>query len=124
MLGAAYSVNIADKSGVGFYLTTGSGFTLYFRSTDTPNSGNTTCTLDTREGNWPASYAATLTLPPGLDASSFSTITLYNGTKILTYDGYPLYYWVHDASLGTPALSGKTQRVTEGHPDGVRCLRV
>jgi len=34
-LGAAYTVNIAYKSGVGFYLTNGSDFTLYFRSADT-----------------------------------------------------------------------------------------
>jgi predicted lipoprotein with Yx(FWY)xxD motif len=106
MVGAAYTVNVAYKSGIGFYLTNGSGFTLYFRSTDTPNSGNTTCTSSTCETNWPVFYSATLSLPPGLNASSFSTITPYNGTKILTYDGYPLYYWTHDAKPGDTTGQG------------------
>ena len=93
----AYTVNIAYAPSIGFYLTNATGFTLYFRSTDTPSSGTTTCTSSTCEKNWPVFYSSALVLPPGLSASSFSTITAYNSTKILTYDGYPLFYWVHDA---------------------------
>src|SRR5438309_627691 len=85
---ANFTVNIAYKSGVGFYLTNGSGFALYFRSTDTPNSGTTTCKSSGCEKAWPAFYTSTLKLPPGLNASNFSTITPYNSTKIVTYDGY------------------------------------
>jgi len=101
-----YTVNIAYKSGIGFYLTNATGYTLYFRSTDTPNSGQTTCTSGTCEKNWPVFYASTLNLPVGLKASSFSTITPYNSTKILTYDGYPLYYWAHDAKPGDTTGQG------------------
>lgn len=105
-LSPSFAVNIAYKSGIGFYLTNATGFTLYFRSTDTPNSGNTTCTTSTCETNWPAFYAATLNLPPGLNASNFATITPYNSTKILTYDGYALFYWAHDAKPGDTTGQG------------------
>jgi hypothetical protein len=37
-----YTVNLAYKASLGFYLTNSSGFTLYFRSTD-PGNGSSTC---------------------------------------------------------------------------------
>ena len=101
-----YTVNIAYKAGIGFYLTNATGFTLYFRSTDTPYSGNTTCTTATCEKLWPVFYASTLVLPPGLNSSSFGTITAYNSTKITTYDGYPLFYWASDSAPGSTAGQG------------------
>ena len=101
-----YTVNIAYKSGTGFYLTNSTGFTLYFRSTDTPNSGTTTCNTAVCEKNWPVFYAANLVLPPGLNSSSFGTITAYNSTKITTYDGYPLFYWISDSNPGSTAGQG------------------
>lgn len=101
-----YTVNIAYKSGIGFYLTNATGFTLYFRSTDTPNSGTTTCNTAVCEKNWPVFYAATLNLPPGLNASSFATMTAYNNTKITTYDGYPLFYWISDSAPGAATGQG------------------
>lgn len=102
----AFTVNIAYKSGVGFYLTNATGFALYFRATDTPNSGTTTCTTPVCEKNWPVFFAPTLNLPPGLNMSSFGTITAYNSTKITTYDGYPLFYWVSDSSPGSTTGQG------------------
>ena len=94
------TVNIAYKSGIGFYLTNGTGFSLYFRSTDKPNTGTTTCTTDTCEKNWPVFYVSNLELPPGLNSSAFGVITAYNSTKIATYDGFPLFYWLNDVKPG------------------------
>ena len=85
-----YSLGIAYKSGIGFYLANGTGFTLYWRATDKPYSGITTCTSDVCEKNWPVFYASPLVLPPGLNSSAFGVVTPYNNTKIVTYDGYPL----------------------------------
>jgi predicted lipoprotein with Yx(FWY)xxD motif len=104
--GPKYSLGVAYKPSIGIYLTNSSGFSLYYRSTDSPNSGKTTCTTDTCEANWPVFYNATLNLPPGLDSSQFSTITPYNSTKIVTYNGYPLYYWAHDAKPGDATGQG------------------
>ena len=101
-----YTINIAYKQGIGFYLTNVVGYTLYYRSTDTPNSGKTTCTTSTCEANWPAFYVQSLVLPPGLNASSFGTITAYNSTMIVTFDGYPLFYWIHDTSAGETSGQG------------------
>lgn len=103
-----YTVNIAYQPGVGFYLTNATGFSLYFRAIDAPNSGTTTCTTAVCEKNWPVFYTplASLHLPPGLNVSSFGTITAYNNTKITTYDGYPLFYWISDTTPGSATGQG------------------
>ena len=98
--GPSYSIGVAYKPSVGVYLTNSTGFALYFRSTDAPNSGTTTCNTDVCEKNWPVFYQPTLNLPPGVSSSQFSTITAYNSTKIVTYDGYPLFYWTGDTAAG------------------------
>ena len=104
--GSSYSVGLAYKPSIGVYLTNSSGFTLYYRSTDTPNSGNTTCTSATCEHNWPLFYQASLNLAPGLGSSQFSSITPYNSTKITTYNGYALFYWASDAMPGDTTGQG------------------
>lgn len=98
--GPLYSIGVAYKPSTGIYLTNSTGFALYFRSTDTANSGTTTCNTDVCEKNWPVFYQASLNLPPGLSSSQFSTITAYNSTKIVTYDGYALFYWHGDTAAG------------------------
>ena len=98
--GQSYTIGVAYKPSIGIYLTNGTGFTLYFRTTDTPNSGVTTCNTSTCETNWPAFYASSLKLAPGLSSADFGTITPYNSTKIVTYDGYALFYWIGDTSAG------------------------
>ena len=104
--GSSYSVGVAYKPSIGVYLTNSTGFALYYRTTDTPNSGTTTCNNTTCEANWPVFYQTSLNLPPGLSSSQFSTITAYNSTKIVTYHGYPLFYWVHDARPGETTGEG------------------
>ncbi len=103
--GQSYSVGIAYKSSFGFYLTNSSGFTLYYDSADTPNSGNTTCTA-TCQANWPIFYNSTLNFPPGLSSSQFKTITPFGTMKIVTYNGYPLFYWANDAKPGDATGQG------------------
>jgi predicted lipoprotein with Yx(FWY)xxD motif len=104
--GTPYSVGVAYAPSVGLYLTNSSGFTLYFRSTDTPNSGTTTCTTDRCEESWPVFYQASLNLPIEFSSSQFSTITAYNTTKITTFNGYPLFYWVGDTKAGSTTGEG------------------
>ena len=104
--GPSYNVGIAYKRSIGLYLTNSSGFTLYYRSTDKPNSGNTTCTTSFCEVNWPVFYNSTLKLAPGLSSSEFGIITPYNSTKIVTFNGYPLFYWAHDTKPGDATGQG------------------
>ena len=94
-----YSVNIATKTGIGSYLTNATGFTLYTFSRDTQNSGTSACTGGCT-AKWPAFYVATMTLPSGLSATSFTVITHPDGTKQLAYDGWPLYYFSNDMKPG------------------------
>ena len=96
---ASFTVQIMSSSSVGNYLANASGFTLYYYNKDTPNSGVSECYASCAT-NWPPFYSATLTLPAGLNASSFATINRTGGTKQLTYDGYPLYKFIGDSKSG------------------------
>ena len=104
--GPSYSVGVAYKPSIGIYLTNSAGFTLYFRSTDTPNSGKTTCTTSLCETNWPLFYVASLHLPQGVSSSSFATINPYNSTRIVAFDGYALFTWLHDSAPGDTTGEG------------------
>jgi len=94
-----FSVGIAYKSGVGFYLVDGSGMTLYYRTKDIQSNGTSTCTGGCVQ-SWPVFYAAKLVLPPGLNASSFRVVSRSDGRQQLTYDGWPLYYFAGDQKPG------------------------
>ena len=96
---SAPSVGIAYKSGVGFYLVNGSGMTLYYRTTDNNSNGTSTCT-GTCVQNWPIFYTKNLTLPSGLNATSFKVVTRADGKQQLTYDGWPLYFFAGDHKPG------------------------
>ncbi len=104
----ANTVNIAYKASLGFYLVNGSGFTLYLYTKDTPNSGLSTC-YGQCATFWPPFYspAGSLLLPPGLNASSFGTITRTDGSKQITYEGWPLYTYAPDKSAGQTTGQGQ-----------------
>ena len=95
-----YSVNLAYKDGIGFYLVDSSGVTLYIRDTD-PGNGTSTCT-----GScvvfWPLFYTrlGSLNLPSNLSASSFANVTRPDGKLQTSFHGYPLYYYAKDKAPG------------------------
>jgi len=93
------SVGIAYKTSVGFYLVNGSGMTLYYRLTDVSSNGTSTCTGACVQ-NWPVFYVKNLTLPMGLNATSFKVVTRSDGKQQLTYDGWPLYFFSGDHKPG------------------------
>jgi predicted lipoprotein with Yx(FWY)xxD motif len=105
--GQQYTVSLAYKAGIGFYLVNASGFTLYFRATD-PGNGSSTCTGGC-VGFWPLFNAGsgTIKLPPLLSSTSFGTATRSDGLKQTTFDGYPLYYYVKDTAPGETNGQGK-----------------
>jgi predicted lipoprotein with Yx(FWY)xxD motif len=97
---ATYSVNIANKPGIGSYLTNGTGWTLYTFARDIPTNVTSRC-MGPCVRNWPLFYAATpLNLPSGLDASTFTVVTRADGGKQLAYKGWPLYYFRNDTKPG------------------------
>ena len=95
----ARSVGIAYKSGIGFYLVNASGMTLYYRTTDIQSNGTSTCTGSCVQ-IWPVFYVKNLSLPPGLNATSFNVVSRADGKEQLTYDGWPLYVFSGDHKPG------------------------
>ncbi|WP_455381827.1 hypothetical protein [Salinispira pacifica] len=90
------SVKLSSAGGV-TYLTDSSGMTLYYFTKDV--AGTSVCTGGCLNA-WPAFYAQNLTVPSGLTASDFGTITRDDGSKQTTYMGWPLYYFSGDKKPG------------------------
>jgi predicted lipoprotein with Yx(FWY)xxD motif len=96
---SAPTVSLAYKPLVGYYLTNGSGWTLYLYARDVPNNGTSACYGACAKA-WPAFYSANINVPLGVNASNFGTITRTDGTKQSTYNGWPLYYFAPDKAAG------------------------
>ncbi len=74
------------------------GMTLYMFTKDTADMSN--CNADCLK-KWPA--LITLGKPilgEGVDASLVGSATLADGSKIVTYNHMPLYYWYKDLKAG------------------------
>ncbi len=95
----ATTVMTADDPELGTIFTDADGMTLYIFLNDTPNSGESTC-YDQCEENWPVfSAEGELSLPEGVPGE-LGTITRTDGTAQVTYNGWPLYYFVSDMAAG------------------------
>jgi predicted lipoprotein with Yx(FWY)xxD motif len=87
------------SSAAGTFLATGSGRAVYLWTKD--SGGMSACTAAC-EGMWPPVVASgTVTASGGVKASDLGTITRSDGTKQVTYDGHPLYYFSGDSGPGT-----------------------
>lgn len=95
-----YAVDIATKPGIGQYLVNSTGWALYIYVPDTPNTGKSTCYGKCTIA-WPIFYTSDLTVQPGISASLFGAINRTDGTKELTFNGYPLYYYRNDTGAGS-----------------------
>ena len=102
---SGYTVDLGFNSSIGFYLTNGTGFTLYMFKVDKPNNGTSACN-GSCANNWPPFFASSTKVPPGLNASSFGTITRTDGSKQVTYNGLPLYHFHSDKQPGSALGQG------------------
>ncbi len=98
-----YTVMVAVKEGLGMYLVTPDGMTLYFFKNDTP--GNSTCYGMCAE-NWPPYAPSSLVIPSTLNLTDFQFIQRNDGTIQLVYKGHPLYLWIHDEKRGDTTGQG------------------
>ncbi len=91
----AYSVNIVKSKQLGTYLTNETFFTVYRYLGDSQNGKISAC-----NGNcaklWPPFYIENLTVNPELKYSDFDVIAREDGSKQLTYKGWPLYLYAGD----------------------------
>jgi predicted lipoprotein with Yx(FWY)xxD motif len=102
--GSGGTVLTTAKSSAGTVLTSGSGKAVYVWAKDTGDMSNCTGAC---AGAWPpVTTTGTATAAGGANASDIGTITRSDGTKQVTYDGHPLYYFSGDSGPGTASGQG------------------
>jgi predicted lipoprotein with Yx(FWY)xxD motif len=104
--GADTTVAVAESADLGSFLTDAEGMTLYLFTKDEPGISN--CTGDCL-ANWPALTVeedAELTLPEGVPGTLDVIEREDDGTYQVTYNGWPLYYWVGDTAAGDTTGQG------------------
>ena len=94
------TVLIVEHSKLGWVLAEASGFVVYTYGGDT-TGGSPTCT-GACAALWPAVTGAPMAGPADTLPGTLGTVTMPNGAKQITYNGYPLY-----TLKGAKALSTK-----------------
>ena len=98
MPAAEASIAIATDPKYGKILVDGKGMTLYMYTKDAPGVSN--CSGGCAKA-WPPLFTqGSPILGAGVDASLIGSAALADGTKIVTYNKMPLYYWAKDTKPG------------------------
>ncbi len=99
---------VAESPDLGQFLTDNNGRAIYIFLNDT--SGVSMCSENCLL-NWPPVLVpaadALPTLPEGMDAALLGTLQWPDGTFQLTYNGWPLYYFIGDSAAGMTAGQGQ-----------------
>lgn len=91
-------VNVSQNDQFGSFLVDSKGMSLYLFTKDTPNVTN--C-YDQCATNWPPLLTTgTPVAGDGVDAALLGTIERTDGTMQVTYNGWPLYYYIKDKAAG------------------------
>ena len=89
---------VRTDPGLGDHVVDGSGMTLYLFTPDA--QGASTC-VDACAENWPPFLAdGDVAVAEGLDAALVGSVERADGTRQVTYGGWPLYAFVNDAAAG------------------------
>jgi predicted lipoprotein with Yx(FWY)xxD motif len=92
------TIQISQKEPHGKFLTDDKGMSLYLFEAD---SKNTTTCYDDCAAAWPPLLTeGAPTAGDEVDAAMLSTIERKDGSKQITYNGWPLYYFVKDKAAG------------------------
>ncbi len=99
----AGSVKVAESAEHGSYLTDAEGRALYLFEADTKGEGDAapmvSCTGECLD-RWPPFHAAgDVQAGDMVDAAKLGTVE-HEGEMMVTYNGWPLYYFVEDAAPG------------------------
>ena len=104
---AATALTIESHSGpLGTYLTDGAGKTLYMFASDT--SSKSTCSGQCTTYWPPLVEQATPSVSGDATSAKLGTIMRDDGTKQVTYGGFPLYYFTPDTAAGDTKGQGST----------------
>jgi predicted lipoprotein with Yx(FWY)xxD motif len=105
--GSGSTVITSASSSAGTILTDGSGRALYLWVAD--SNGKSVCS-GACAGAWPPVMASgTVTAYGSAKSGDLGSITRSDGSKQVTYNGHPLYYFVGDAGSGTASGQGSDQ---------------
>jgi len=92
------SVMVAKNDALGSFLVDAKGMTLYLFTNDTPN---TTVCYGKCAVAWPPLLTTGAPVAgDGVDASKLGTTKRTDGTTQVTYNGWPLYYYIKDLKAG------------------------
>ena len=95
---AAPTVMLAKNDKLGSFLVDAKSMTLYLFTKDSPNTSN--C-YDKCAIAWPPLLTTGAPVPgEGLDAAKLGTTKRKDGAMQVTYNGWPLYYYVKDSKAG------------------------
>jgi predicted lipoprotein with Yx(FWY)xxD motif len=98
------TVMVSDNAELGDILTDDNGMTLYLFTNDTPGTSN--C-YDQCAVNWPPLLTSGDPIAgEGADAGLIGTTERTDGTVQVTYNGWPLYYWINDTGPGDTTGQG------------------
>ncbi len=110
------SLAVTQTDTLGKFLDDSAGFTLYVYSPDTKDTSN--C-YGKCEQFWPPLLSTNKpALGDGVDASMLGTTQRKDGTKQVTYNGAPLYYFLKDSAPGDTKGQGLQQVWHVLAPDG------
>ena len=91
-------VNVGQNASLGSFLVDSKGMTLYLFTKDTPNTSN--C-YGSCASYWPPLLTSGAPVAgTGVTASMLGTTKRTDGTVQVTYNGWPLYYYVSDKAVG------------------------
>jgi predicted lipoprotein with Yx(FWY)xxD motif len=109
-------VNVANNATLGQILVDGKGMTLYIFTKDVPDQSN--CTGGCLKAWPPFLTTGSVTAGSGVQQSMLGTVTLADGSKIVTYNHMPLYYLASDTKLGDATGQGVQNVWYVVSPDG------
>src|SRR5580700_9784968 len=102
--GSGSTVITTVSSSAGTFLATSSGHAVYLWSKD--GNSMSACT-GACAGAWPpVTTTGQVTASGGAKSSDLGTITRPDGTKQVTYDGHPLYFFAGDSGPGMASGQG------------------
>ena len=101
--GSGVAISTA-KGPMGIYLTGSSGRAIYLWTAD--KGGRSACSGACASTWTPLTSSATPSVSGGVQASQLGTTTRADGTKQVTYNGHPLYYYSADTGAGQTTGQG------------------
>ena len=109
-------LNVAANDKYGKILVDGKGMTLYIYTKDGPSQSN--CSGGCLKAWPPFSAATAVKAEDGVDQSMIGSAAMADGSKIVTYNHMPLYYWAKDKKPGDTTGQGNQNVWYVVAPDG------